>query len=125
MHLYLSTHSLERPMNLRDWQKKAWDKTIFFAKEKSKLYSKPVADGIYEGIILGHNHSSTEIDLLLQIIEKQSEALKKLTECNWPKDISSCAGLDANSTFLLGNIELAEQTQSEVQGLVEKITGEK
>lgn len=84
--------------NLRDWQKKA-------SERRNKLTIK---FDDYNA----HKLLDAEIDLLLQIIEKQSEALELIKSMNSPMGFAGCP-------------VIARTTQAEVQGLVEKITGEK
>jgi hypothetical protein len=91
-------------MNLRDWQKKASD----------------------------FGPLDSEIDLLLQIIEKQSEALEF-----YAKDSEFLRWCEKNENPLFRSVfesmknnhdavaSKARTAQAEVQGLVEKLMGEK
>jgi hypothetical protein len=81
------------PTNLRDWQ-------------KSNVYE--------DGHSLLVTLSNAEIDLLLQIIEKQSEALDKIYSIDSKKHKDG-------SRELWGCGEIARTTQAEVQQIVERL----
>jgi len=113
--------------NLRDWQKKASEKLGTSKDQAVKIWNN-VVDG-YEGnssfrwpaIQQMIDKRDAEIDLLLQIIEKQSEALEFYANGgNFNYDLWIDKESGAHFTG-----KTARATQAEVQGLVEKLMGEK
>jgi hypothetical protein len=57
--------------NLRDWQKRA-------SERRNKIATDDTFMGSITSFKAGFDSRNAEIDLLLQIIEKQSEALQKI-----------------------------------------------
>jgi hypothetical protein len=100
--------------NLRDWQKRA-------SERRDNI--NPCGDEDAIGAFVdGFDSRAAEIDLLLQIIEKQSEALTQISN-DKNKTIASDSQefMDGAYTAFGRNAELADETQAEVQGLVEKL----
>jgi hypothetical protein len=104
-------------MNLRDWQKKASEKRDAAALERFKLYQKKLGEiesgvlhiePIFGAFCYGFDSRDAEIDILLQIIEKQSEALALIK-----------SGLSSK-----GPRPIAHETQAEVDKLIEQLKGE-
>jgi hypothetical protein len=101
--------------NLRDWQKKA-------SERSDTGYKKLVLDERWEWAIYdaGYNSRDAEIDLLLQIIEKQSATLGFYANGgNFNYDLWIDKETGGHFTG-----KLARNTQAEVQGLVEKLVKE-
>jgi len=102
--------------NLRDWQKKASERKTFVQRECDKIYRTayncPDVSPI-ESIQVIANYAfhsrDAEIDLLLQIIEKQSEAL----------DVYAMT----NETFPEYG-DVARTTKAEVKQIVERLINE-
>lgn len=108
--------------NLRDWQKKARERREVFAEKFA------VSSVGYPGVrVLSRYHAAqevwdarnAEIDLLLQIIEKQSEAIERLTKVGPPSVPTT--GAEWAEQALKDNCQIARTTQAEVQALVEKL----
>jgi hypothetical protein len=104
LHRVLATYGVGAMTNLRDWQKKAF------------------ANGL--------DYRNKDIDLLLQIIEKQSEALAKITPIaemhETPKahtgfctPESGCDQSCAEASNIARDINFARATQAEVQQIAE------
>jgi ribosomal protein S12 methylthiotransferase accessory factor YcaO len=90
--------------NLRDWQKKASERMGELANEYAFIGKGNAQIVKLNGFRHGYSSRDAEIDLLLQIIEKQSEAL---------------AWYERSTVGALRFKALS--TQAEVQGLVEKL----
>ncbi len=105
-------------MNLRDWQKKASERRDAAAQKISTAWANDTVHGGIKAVAaLGFDSRDSEIDLLLQIIEKQSAALEFYTYSETWANYATVALEDGGSE--------ARTVQAEVQGLVEKLTGEK
>ena len=127
-------------MNLRDWQKKASARLdIDATNELFKAHLVDEGDSIFQTMYKkGFSSRDHEIDLLLQIIEKQSEALRFYSRADvWGTDmpgtrtaIDPCdqeeLELRSSEKFFkdVRGGKLARTTQAEVQGLVEKLVKE-
>jgi hypothetical protein len=120
--------------NLRDWQKKASERS--YEKAEAARIQCPCCGETFSNdatIEMSRDcHRDAEIDLLLQIIEKQSEALGFYAD--YKGEIRDDMELRDNiQPFGDGKInwqyeqggKRARTVQAEVQGLVEKLVGEK
>jgi hypothetical protein len=101
-------------MNLRDWQKKASERRNKLAEMQSERITSTLVDADTRARHFrnGFDSRDHEIDLLLQIIEKQSEAIEA---------IGRSRALNGDDT---ASARLARTTQAEVQGLVERLVKE-
>jgi hypothetical protein len=105
--------------NLRDWQKKASERRDVDAlAEISKAQYVSNGDTLFQAMFKkGFNSRDAEIDLLLQIIEKQSEALCKVGEVDVPSSADKLSWI-----VMLESVGvLARTTQAEVETLIEKL----
>jgi hypothetical protein len=103
----------KRPTKLRDWQKKASEKSRDLAKHED-------SDG-YFGFLSGYAARDSEIDLLIQIIEKQSKALD-----DYASEVPSETRFTETGYHLckpaMGT--KARTTQAEVQEIIEELVKE-
>jgi hypothetical protein len=121
---------------LRDWQKKASVLAEAAAtKELFKAQCGPRGISLFEQMYLkGHSSRDAEIDLLIQIIEKQSKALGFYCDReNWYGPETHDGGfryfhkidrIDCDVASVTGNLiggSRARTTQDEVQQIVERL----
>jgi DNA-binding MarR family transcriptional regulator len=93
--------------NLRDWQKKASERRVQAADKHAIPLNSLTQKFEANGFIEGSKSRDHEIDLLLQIIEKQSEAIAEIQPRCWGEAA-----------------ERIRTTQAEVEKIVERLTNE-
>ena len=104
---------------LRDWQKKASEKRDKLAGGIKSAYLDEYKFIVGGYFCAGFDSREHEIDLLIQIIEKQAAALERLTKVGPPS--LPTTGAEWSAQCLKDNCEIARTTQAEVEALVEKL----
>ena len=109
--------------NLRDWQKKASERR----EEGAKKYGVHIVNNLHSlgtykqaDFKAGFDSRDHEIDLLLQIIEKQSETIEFYADKKNSNEITEYKGVKITAVGIDGG-RRALDTQAEVKQIVERL----